>query len=1282
MNYYQAELSDNGKPRPPSPAGREQFARWQTYIYKFLLIGSPGGDSKEIDEALKGKDLDRTDELFRSPDTFIRRRLLLADLYLARNDRAGARLAVEGALAAILSVENPSDRPLQLFMYLIDTMDRLWQLDEHRRLSKFIKILSPVLERELPQFSLWSVRFHLLQYVAALESDNPTAAYAYAQKAERALAGLHASERLTSTLNDRVTSALWSSAVLAGDKKNTYDAIEKLEALEDVAGARQIGKASHAQAYVLTQGAIGRFMFGEKVSDHDLKLLREFVDSSTFDQREWGLDDYIKLAIFFQESLNGADSGSVQRAAAAFVERARSLGRREFFDHRPRSLVEMRTASALFLELLTRTSENEKDSIDLSLTLIDISERTGISIESELTALLSITESDDERFLIKQGFQFISRKNDFETDTLIDLLKRLQSVKSESEGAFLKLNTTTHSIFGDYYIQLSRWREAIRRANPRLDSEALLASGALIRRHLKPDAASIVFHRSPSSKIFVSCVRPDGRGLLRVALVDTNELRMLDRSVALSLTASHAPDAKLDSQFPAPQAVRLYQGLLAPVADCFSDAQSLVLSLPSGILSTPASALLMAMPDSLGDGYDLAQAEWLITRHSVAYVSSPLQLAYPSAISSVGAHSRKFLGVGDPVLAAHDSEVSDNIQSPTRLRGGRSFTSLQELPETSVELKEIEQTLEGGATLLLRREGSERRLRQEDLSNYRYISFATHGVLREEIPGLIEPALILTADGDDPYADGLLSVSEIADLSSNADLVSLTACNSASFDMTEFSIGLPSLASAFLIAGARNVLATKWSINSQAGVDIGTKFYGAIGALPISDAPQALRKSQLEMITSASNKAFSHPRFWAAFIVYGMVAPTRVRNESVGQMKVDQFDLDSNVGELLAISATRQSGEFLGVGIAPYDLQKKNAPRQVTKIRSNRIEGVSQSDQSFFHRTVVQSGTGTFFTLASTYDKQTDSTLLRGVEIDENGNALNEVILPIRPDFYARSQIVRNSKNSMLIVALGDAGLSVLEVTNDFKVSRNSFLALRDFPSVPYLSTLFVENGLLIAVGSPNDQSPENGVETETEILIDNPLKSLQGCPIKASTTFVTLDAASFKLQVLSTQRDVAVSKLLPDRRGRHVVFGWRQQCLGYQEMFFGLTDGVYIRDVFVDYSGLDTRAIDAARRENGNFLVAVQGEQKIDALTKNFTENRNLIEEISQFGETKDRVKTGRSFVSVFELSPSGKLISKRRVSNGDESFVQGIHPQSGGGAVVFGSASGKGAVWRVSDQ
>ena len=193
------------------------------------------------------------------------------------------------------------------------------------------------------------------------------------------------------------------------------------------------------------------------------------------------------------------------------------------------------------------------------------------------------------------------------------------------------------------------------------------------------------------------------------------------------------------------------------------------------------------------------------------------------------------------------------------------------VPDTAIELRALGGSLQADdASLFLRERATETLVRSEDLSRYRVLAFATHGLVAGELKGVAEPALVFTppetGSEDD---DGLLTASEIATLKLDADWVILSACNTAAADGTPGAEGLSGLAKAFFYAGARALLVSHWSVNSEAAVAITTGMLGEMASDSNVGRAEALRRSMLAMLANEKNDYFAHPMFWAPFVVVG-----------------------------------------------------------------------------------------------------------------------------------------------------------------------------------------------------------------------------------------------------------------------------------------------------------------------------------------------------------------------------------------------------------------------------
>ena len=201
---------------------------------------------------------------------------------------------------------------------------------------------------------------------------------------------------------------------------------------------------------------------------------------------------------------------------------------------------------------------------------------------------------------------------------------------------------------------------------------------------------------------------------------------------------------------------------------------------------------------------------------------------------------------------------------------GDVLRALSPLPETSSELNKVAAILGAGTSrLFLRAEASEANFRAQNLLDYRILYFATHGLLPGELKCQAEPGLVLTpptGQSSSRLRDGLLEASEIAALKLNADLVVLSACNTAGGAGKFGGEALSGLAESFFFAGARSLVVSHWQVPSAATAQLMSAMFTTLGPELKGGSSLALKAAQAQLI---AQKETSHPFFWAAFVVVG-----------------------------------------------------------------------------------------------------------------------------------------------------------------------------------------------------------------------------------------------------------------------------------------------------------------------------------------------------------------------------------------------------------------------------
>ncbi|NJO17987.1 MAG: tetratricopeptide repeat protein [Thioploca sp.] len=190
------------------------------------------------------------------------------------------------------------------------------------------------------------------------------------------------------------------------------------------------------------------------------------------------------------------------------------------------------------------------------------------------------------------------------------------------------------------------------------------------------------------------------------------------------------------------------------------------------------------------------------------------------------------------------------------------------LPNTAEEAKKIAQVLKDSDALYLQENATMDTLMQlndnKKLKDYRYLLFATHGIIPGKTSYFDQPALAL-AHVHPETGQGLLKMADVFALELNAELVSLSACNTG-LGQNERGEGMIGLTRAFMFAGTPVIAVTLWSVDTYATEQLNVNFFEQLGK--INNPAEALREVKLKMIHGIQEK-YRHPYYWAPFVVFG-----------------------------------------------------------------------------------------------------------------------------------------------------------------------------------------------------------------------------------------------------------------------------------------------------------------------------------------------------------------------------------------------------------------------------
>ena len=419
-----------------------------------------------------------------------------------------------------------------------------------------------------------------------------------------------------------------------------------------------------------------------------------------------------------------------------------------------------------------------------------------------------------------------------------------------------------------------------------------------IRKALKPDEAFLSFYLGATNS-FVWAVPKTGTISFTAAALGADEM---EKRVAKLREALEPKATSLDEipRFDVAGAHDIYKLFLQPTEAAWKPAHSLIFVtngalglLPLGILPTaPATA----KPDPSQPMFaEYRDVPWLARSHAVTLVPSAAAFTSLRSLSPSSKKREPIIGFGDPIFSkeqAQEIQVASNAPTattrgvPLKRRNAPNtqgvdkaeLALLPRLPDTADELKSITLALQADPSKVLHlgKDANTRSVKTADLSGYKVVAFATHGLVSGDLDGLNQPALALSApDVADVDGDGLLTMEEILGLKLDADWVVLSACNTGagSGAGAEAASGL---GRAFFYAGTRAILVTNWSVHSESARELVTDIFRRQAGDAKLTRGEALRQAEMALMDGAGFQdngktifTYGHPLFWAPYSLIG-----------------------------------------------------------------------------------------------------------------------------------------------------------------------------------------------------------------------------------------------------------------------------------------------------------------------------------------------------------------------------------------------------------------------------
>ncbi|KPK37903.1 MAG: hypothetical protein AMJ78_10825, partial [Omnitrophica WOR_2 bacterium SM23_29] len=476
-------------------------------------------------------------------------------------------------------------------------------------------------------------------------------------------------------------------------------------------------------------------------------------------------------------------------------------------------------------------------SIEIIIRMLMIAEKA--KAQAFLETLVNTDISISERLCNSSYYEGLYNSNSLinpvkilEKDTKRRLINYLQKGTKptsliEHEG-FSSLKMEFHTLISDGFVNNFGFNQICKR---------LESSNTVYLEYWLGESQSLLFYLAKNT----------------IKIIELPPERIIADEIKGYLKAISSPPSKMPSIYLVSK--RLTLRLLGPVLDHIDKSITTLVVVPDGILNyLPFETLLVG---------ESGKYFFLIEKFRISYSPSITALYFLNTYWGKREFKKKVLGFGAPIrkggniIDVKNEFVLNVYNNEQKIKLEKEYSRL---PYGKKELNNITRYFgKKECEIIIGKRATETRIKMLNLDDYQIIHFVCHGIINDRYP--LESALVLSSDSK-MMNDGYLQLKEVYNLRTRAELVILSACNTAAGKM-EIGAGLVSLSRSFFAAGARSVLASIWTIKDSTAALCMNSFYRelAIG----KSKSDALRNAKISMIKS--NK--EHPYYWAGFILLG-----------------------------------------------------------------------------------------------------------------------------------------------------------------------------------------------------------------------------------------------------------------------------------------------------------------------------------------------------------------------------------------------------------------------------
>lgn len=306
--------------------------------------------------------------------------------------------------------------------------------------------------------------------------------------------------------------------------------------------------------------------------------------------------------------------------------------------------------------------------------------------------------------------------------------------------------------------------------------------------------------------------------------------------------------------FNAGAAHQLYKEMFEPLLSRINGADRLLLSVPGKLSGFPFELLVTG--GTLSSDYRYDDKQFLLDTYTISYI--PALKLFSELQRRGDVFQGEYLAIGNPVISGTGSGFALHRGLLDELPGAQRGVALLPLKYSEEELDEISSLLPS-VRIFSKENATEDNFRKY-AGSAKLIHISTHSALLQNLP------VIFFASTGKENSDGALIPAEVAGMHLNADLVTLSSCQSGS-GLSTVAEGITGMSKAFFEGGAKSVVVSLWEVNDRYTATFMKFFYESLSNG--NDKAIALREAK----TRFRKEVNANPYYWGAFILSGKTTP-------------------------------------------------------------------------------------------------------------------------------------------------------------------------------------------------------------------------------------------------------------------------------------------------------------------------------------------------------------------------------------------------------------------------